>query len=74
MGANTNRAAFPLQVIESVRCLSCGMLYSKLAAGGTAATNPGCPDCGYLGWRSLNDEPLPLQSRFAEDHPRSRFA
>lgn len=74
MGANTHRASFPLHVIESVRCLSCGALYSKLAAGGTAATNPGCPDCGYLGWRSLNDEALPLQSRFAVDPPRSRFA
>ena len=74
MGPNTHRVAFPLQVIESVRCLSCGVLYSKLAAGGTAATNPGCPDCGYLGWRSLKEEPLPLQSRFAEDHPRSHFA
>ena len=74
MEANTHRASFPLQVIESVRCLSCGALYSKLAAGGTAATNPGCPDCGYLGWRSLNDEALPLQSRFAADPLRSRFA
>ena len=73
-GANTLRSAYPLQVIESVRCLSCGALYSKLAAGGTAATNPGCPDCGYLGWRSLNDEAMPLQSRFVADHPRSRFA
>ena len=74
MEANTHRASFPLQVIESVRCLSCGALYSKLAAGGTAATNPGCPDCGYLGWRSLNDEALPLQSRFASDPLHSRFA
>jgi predicted nucleic acid-binding Zn-ribbon protein len=71
--SNTRRASFPLQVIESVRCLLCGALYSKLAAGGTAVTNPGCPDCGYLGWRSLNDEPLLMQSRFAADPPRSRF-
>jgi predicted nucleic acid-binding Zn-ribbon protein len=74
VGPNTHRAAFPLQVIESVRCLSCGALYSKLAAGGTAATNPGCPDCGYLGWRSLNDEAVPLQTRFASGHPQTRLA
>jgi predicted nucleic acid-binding Zn-ribbon protein len=72
--ANSHRAAFPLQVIESVRCLSCGALYSKLAAGGTAATNPGCPDCGYLGWRSLNDEATPLQTRFASGRPQTRLA
>jgi hypothetical protein len=39
-----------LQLVERVRCLDCGSAYSKPAAGGTVAANPGCPECGYLGW------------------------
>ena len=39
-----------LTVIESVRCLECGAAYAKPAAGGTLRENPGCPDCGYVGW------------------------
>jgi predicted nucleic acid-binding Zn-ribbon protein len=74
MEANAYRAEPSLRVLESVRCLSCGAFYSKLTAGGTAATNPGCPECGYLGWRSLSDEAAALRSRFAAGHPRSRFA
>ena len=51
-----------LQLIESVRCLECGGVYAKPAGGGTVAANPGCPQCGYLGWISL------AQSR-VEDRP-----
>jgi hypothetical protein len=39
-----------LELIESVRCLDCGVVYSKPARGGTMLSNPGCPECGYLGW------------------------
>lgn len=39
-----------LTVLESVRCLECGATYAKPAAGGTVRENPGCPDCGYVGW------------------------
>jgi hypothetical protein len=39
-----------LELIENVRCLECGTTYSKPADGGTVATNPGCPECSYLGW------------------------
>lgn len=39
-----------LTVLESVRCLECGAAYAKPAAGGTVRENPGCPDCGYVGW------------------------
>jgi hypothetical protein len=39
-----------LTVLESVRCLECGAEYAKPAAGGTVRENPGCPDCGYVGW------------------------
>jgi hypothetical protein len=42
-----------LSVLESVRCLECGAIYSKPAGGGTVEQNPGCPECGYVGWLSL---------------------
>jgi hypothetical protein len=37
-------------VLETVRCLECSAVYAKPARGGTAAANPGCPECGYVGW------------------------
>jgi len=39
-----------LTVLESVRCLECGAVYAKPAGGGTVRENPGCPECGYVGW------------------------
>jgi predicted nucleic acid-binding Zn-ribbon protein len=39
-----------LSVLESVRCLECGAVYSKPSDGGTVRENPGCPECGYVGW------------------------
>ena len=39
-----------LTVLQSVRCLECSAVYSKPAGGGTVNANPGCPDCGYVGW------------------------
>jgi hypothetical protein len=42
-----------LTVLESVRCLECGAIYSKPRGGGTARQNPGCPECGYVGWIAL---------------------
>jgi phage FluMu protein Com len=64
----------PLVVVEEVRCLDCGQVYAKPAAGGTARTNPGCPRCGYVGWvdikkarwergrRRFDVDPLPRRS------------
>jgi hypothetical protein len=49
----------PLQL---VRCLSCLHVYEKPAGGGTYERNPGCPQCGYLGWSA---EPLRLVSAAA---------
>jgi hypothetical protein len=48
-----------LAVLESVRCLECGAVYAKPAAGGTVEENPGCPHCGYVGWIPISppDEP-----------------
>ena len=37
-------------MLENVRCLDCGAVYAKPAAGGTVQKNPGGPDCGYVGW------------------------
>ena len=56
-----------------VRCLGCGSVYVKPLGEGTAADNPGCPRCTYVGWiptqSGLNgasgphhsDEDLPLR-------------
>jgi hypothetical protein len=43
-----------LAVFESVSCLECGTIYAKPTQGGTARANPGCPECGYVGWVSVN--------------------
>jgi hypothetical protein len=42
-----------LRFVESVRCLECGAVYAKPAGGGTVHANPGCPECGYVGWVAL---------------------
>ena len=39
-----------LTLLERVECLECGEVYAKPAGGGTARENPGCPECGYVGW------------------------
>jgi hypothetical protein len=52
-----------LAVFEGVRCLECGEVYSKPAAGGIVDKNPGCPMCGYVGWI-----PLTLPWEFASLH------
>ena len=65
-----------LTVMESVRCLDCGSVYSKPSGGGTQKRNPGCPACGYLGWISTA---VPVTSSFerrrsAADLPPRRQA
>jgi DNA-directed RNA polymerase subunit RPC12/RpoP len=54
-----------LSMLVSVRCLDCGEIYSKPGDGGTAKQNPGCPNCGYVGWLSVS---LPGQPPFARRH------
>ena len=56
----------PLSVLEGVRCLDCGAVYAKPSGGGTQKQNPGCPDCGYLGWISTS---VPLTSSFEQRRP-----
>jgi hypothetical protein len=61
-----------LELVQNVKCLECGAVYAKPTTGGTATANPGCPDCGYVGWVTTS-APLtrPLsQRRFGADHLR----
>jgi predicted nucleic acid-binding Zn-ribbon protein len=63
-----------LEVLRTVRCLGCGAVYSKPSCGGTVTANPGCPDCGYLGWLTTSSATaLALRHRFAVD-PRRRHS
>jgi hypothetical protein len=50
VGSNSGDEAVRLTVLASVRCLECGAVYAKPTGGGTVRQNPGCPECGYIGW------------------------
>jgi hypothetical protein len=52
-----------LALVESVRCLECGAVYAKPAAGGTVRANPGCPECGYVGWLAVS---VPINRELAQ--------
>jgi hypothetical protein len=52
-----------LAVVESVRCLECGAVYAKPAGGGTVRANPGCPECGYVGWLAVS---VPVSTELAQ--------
>ena len=61
MSVNTH---FPrLRVLESVRCLECGEIYSKPTGGGALARNPGCPQCSYVGWIPISLPPETTTTR-----------
>lgn len=65
-----------LAVYENVRCLACGTVYAKPSRGGTSRLNPGCSECGYVGWLSVD---LPVKQRRGprrsdEDPPLGRSA
>jgi predicted nucleic acid-binding Zn-ribbon protein len=51
---NSRDEAPSLTLVLSVRCLECGAVYPKPAGGGTVRQNPGCPECGYVGWVAVN--------------------
>lgn len=53
--------------LKSVKCLECSEEYAKPTRGGTLATNPGCPHCGYVGWS-------PAYVSLSAARPRDRFA
>ena len=50
MEENRQSEAPSLSVYENVLCLECAAVYTKPTRGGTARSNPGCPECGYVGW------------------------
>ena len=54
MDADVRPTGASLAVVESVRCLECGAVYAKPAGGGTVRANPGCPECGYVGWLAVS--------------------
>ena len=63
-----------LTVLESVRCLGCGIVYSKPVRGGTVSANPGCPSCGYVGWMSVTIPANGARFRSVVGLPRHRHA
>jgi hypothetical protein len=65
MGANDSDGGRPIASIVRVRCLNCGGAYVKPAGGGTVSANPGCPECGYVGWVL---ERLPFSEGDAQSH------
>jgi hypothetical protein len=69
-------ATAPHAVLEHVRCLECGYLYSKPSRGGTVRENPGCPECEYVGWMwasPLSRAPAPTRSAWdRRPHPLDR--
>jgi hypothetical protein len=62
-----------LTVVESVRCLECGAVYARPLGGGTVRENPGCPECGYVGWMAtapVNEAWTPARSAAGpQPHP-----
>ena len=73
MTEKPGRDELRLSQTETVRCLSCGAAYAKPSSGGTVRANPGCPDCGYVGWVLAYLTRLEPH-RFSEDRPRRRSA
>ena len=66
---------YRLSALSSVRCLGCGTVYAKPAGHGTAASNPGCPKCSYVGWVPDEDQVREEIGRFRSDAdlPPRRF-
>jgi len=49
-------------LVLTVHCLACAATYGKPEGRGTVETNPGCPECGYLGWEPAGARPEPSES------------
>ena len=71
-GKRSNR----ISNVVNVRCLECSQPYPKPLGGGTVRANPGCPQCGYVGWVLASDRPrgTAALSRSSEDRPNRRSA
>ncbi len=72
MNGEMRRADPALRVVETVRCLECGTVYSRLR-GWNSAVNAGCPDCSYVGWQPFSADAEPLQLRSFGDLRRTRL-
>ena len=60
----SDNTQFPrLTLLESVRCLECGEIYSKPTGGGALVRNPGCPQCSYVGWIPISLPPETTTAR-----------
>ena len=55
----------PLEIVQEVRCLSCGTVYAKPRGGSAVSKSPGCPECGYVGWLSAK---VPVSEEFERRH------
>jgi hypothetical protein len=68
--------------VVTVRCLGCSEVYAKPLGGGTVRANPGCPECGYVGWVLAPELPREASQpreaseprHFYEGHPSRRSA
>ena len=60
--------------LDSVRCLDCATVYAKPHDRGTMASNPGCPDCGYVGWVTNAVSEAGPRVRSASDRLQRRLA
>lgn len=63
-----------VKAFETVYCLDCGSTYAKPIGRGTASANPGCPECGYLGWIPFTAQEPSLRLRSGVDHRPLRLA
>jgi hypothetical protein len=62
-----------LRALASVCCLECGEIYSKPVGGSTSQKNPGCPECGYVGWIPLGLPPERGPQRHAAAGLQQRY-
>jgi predicted nucleic acid-binding Zn-ribbon protein len=75
MGDGPTGVALELDLLHIVRCLGCGAFYAKPKRGGTISANPGCPECGYVGWLTTSSaSAIAQRHRFDEDRLRRRSA
>ena len=77
MESNETDESNTAAAVDTVRCLSCGAAYAKPSGGGTVAANPGCPECGYVGWVQAESRVLTsglVRRRSSSDPPRRRSA
>jgi predicted nucleic acid-binding Zn-ribbon protein len=72
MGDESGDGSPSFAVYENVSCLECGTVYTKPSRGGTARSNPGCPECGYVGWVAVSARSEQAQPRRSDEDPPLR--